>query len=363
MNRISKVQAAAKNAPTNKNKNTAQKKTPPRAPANKKKQTSAAAAYATGQSSGVAQIYRNSVDSCRIRHRELLASITGSTAFAVPFTFALNPGIAATAPWLALEAQGWEKYEFNSLKLCYYTRTGSSIPGSVILAPDYDAADAAPVSEQIASAYYGTEEDAPWKDIKLNFDKEELKGKRYVRTSALGPNLDIKTYDVGNAFVCTTDGTAVNWGKVWLEYDITLFNPQLPPGGAAGSGTLQGAGGSFTAATPFGAVPISLGSYALAAAATNVISMSGLPVGGEIAINIVVGGTVFTQNLTPTALTGITLKTQLSSAISASTSVVQYSATYTVNTPSATITVGNLASTTVTSSEIILCVLTPSPGF
>lgn len=122
------------------------------------RQQSAAAAYATGQSTGKAAISRMSVDSCRIRHRELVASITGSAAFTVASNFSINPGLPASFPWLSVEAQGWEKYRFESLKLCYYTRTGTNVPGSLLLAADYDAADAAPATEQIASAYFGTQD-------------------------------------------------------------------------------------------------------------------------------------------------------------------------------------------------------------
>jgi len=58
--------------------------------------------------------------------------------------------------------------------------------------------------------------------------------KKFVRTAGLAANLDVKTYDAGTLFVGTIDGTAVNWGKLWVEYDITLYTPQLQP-----QGTLQ----------------------------------------------------------------------------------------------------------------------------
>jgi len=360
MNRNSRVQAAAKSAPKQTNKNTTQKKSS--SVPSKKKQTSVAAAYATGQSSGEARIFRNSVDSCRIRHRELLGSITGSSAFTVPYTFSLNPGISATAPWLALEAQGWEKYEFHNLSLCYYTRTGSNIPGSLMLAVDYDAADAAPVSEQIASAYFGTQEDAPWKNIELKFDKEELKGKRYIRNSALAANLDIKTYDVGNAFVCTTDGTAVNWGKVWLEYDVTLYNPQLPAGGIAGSGTLTSGGASIAAATPFGSAPVATGSYGLSATATDVISLFGLPIGGELIFTIASTGTVITSYL-DSVTSGLTSKTYLFAGFPAAATSGCVSQTFTINAANATITMGNISATTITDTFCVVSVLAPPPSF
>jgi hypothetical protein len=290
MNRNKKGSAApkaagAKSAQNSKNMPKGKSGSQPR------RQIAAAAAYSTGLSSGEARIYRDSVDSCRIKHRELIGSLTGSVNFAVQSSFSLNPGLASTAPWLALESQGWEKYHFNSLKLCYYTRTATSVPGSVILAVDYDAADAAPVSEQIASAYFGTQEDAPWKDICLNFDPRELAGVRYIRPGALAPNLDVKTYDVGTAFVCTTDGTAVNWGKVWLEYDVTLYNPQLPPGGSSQSSQFQ----NFVVTSLTGANLLTVGNYGVTNPSGGItLVFTGLTAGQEYCVSATLIGTVLT---------------------------------------------------------------------
>jgi hypothetical protein len=199
------------------------------------RQTSAAAAYSTGQSS-YAPLIQSSYESSRIKHRELIGSVVGTTAYSTAGLgpFSLNPGLSATFPWLATQAQGWEQYRFNSLKFCYYTRTGSATPGSVQLIPDYDAADAAPISEQIASAYEDVREDVPWKDIECVLDPRAMHPdgpRKFIRTSPLAANLDIKTYDVGQLFIGTTDGTAVNWGKLWVDYDVTLSTPQIPPGG------------------------------------------------------------------------------------------------------------------------------------
>ena len=103
--------------------------------------------------------------SCRVVHRELIASITGSTAFTVANTFELNPGVSATFPWLALMAQAWEQYEFNNLRFRYVTRTGTNVPGSVMIVPDYDAADSAPADEATASSYQDAIEDADRKSV------------------------------------------------------------------------------------------------------------------------------------------------------------------------------------------------------
>jgi len=229
------------------------------------KQASAAAAYATGQSSQAPNI-KATRDSSRIVHRELIASISGTAGFAIASAFALNSGIAATFPWLASQAASWEQYRFNKLRFCYYTRTGSSTPGSMLLVPDYDAADAPPSTEQIASSYEDVSEDAPWKDqcCDLRVSAMHSMGPRkFVRTAALLANQDIKTYDAGNLYACTTDGTVVNWGKLWVEYDVSLFVPQLPPAGLpaelAVSQHFPFASNGPTSAAFLGATPTSSG--------------------------------------------------------------------------------------------------------
>lgn len=224
------------------------------------RQVSVAAAYSTGQSSR-APIITMTRDKCRIRHRELVASVTGSAAFTTGITLPINPGLANSFPWLSVTAPAWEQYDFIALKYCYYTRTGSNTPGSVMMYVDYDAADAAPASEQIASSYEGVAEDAPWKDIMCVARRQSMIASQkhhYVRSGALAPNLDIKTYDVGTFFLSTVDGTAVPWGKLWVEYDVEFTLPQLPPTGTpfSLSGGRTTGGGTRTAANPFGTVPV-----------------------------------------------------------------------------------------------------------
>jgi len=241
----------------------------------KQRQASVAAAYATGQSTGAPMISA-SRDQCRIVHRELVNSLTGSTAFTVATTLQMNPGLSATFPWLSVQAQGWEQYRFNRLKVCYYTRTASTTPGSVMIVPDYDAADAAPSTEQVASSYEDVQEDAPWKDIDCTLRPSSMHAlgpRKFTRSAALAANLDIKTYDVGNVFLCTVDGTAVNWGKVWVEYDVTFFTPQLPPTGAIQAPLSQHFPSSNVPSSTqmLGPTPISTGS-AIVSVANNIVT-------------------------------------------------------------------------------------------
>jgi hypothetical protein len=323
------------------------------------RQESAAAAYATGQLTGQAQITRLTADSTNIVHRELYGGFVGSILFAVGATIAVQPGLPASFPWLSSQAVGWERFRFNRLRLCSYTRTGSTTVGSLIMAPDYDAADAAPVSEQIASSYYGAVEDAPWKDICCEFDPQSLGFERFIRTGALAANLDIKTYDVANLFVCSVDGSgAVPWSKLWWEYDVTFFNPQLPPGGLADAGTIQGAG-AFSAAVPFGSLPTFTGPLGITTAGA-VVTITGLTIGAEYTLSWVFDGTVLQNSMAFTS--GATQKTLLGNISNAADTILMFHATFVATATTAVLTFGG-TSTTITSAFLVVASLIPPPAF
>lgn len=317
----------------------------------KPKQAAAAAAYATGNV-GKAPTITMSRDTCRIVHRELVDSVVGTVAFTVAKTLALNPGLAASFPWLSVMAQGWEQYRFRKLKYCYYTRTGSNVPGSVMLAPDYDAADAAPASEQIASAFQDVAEDAPWKDIDCTLTQLSMAGgqsRKFTRSGALAANLDVKSYDSGNMHVCTVDGTAVNWGKLWVEYDIDFFVPQLPP-----TGQLALVGGQFTGATaqtaanPFGTAPTADAQNAgLTMSAASVLTFGSA---GTFVVGVRYIGTVITAIPNPTAASGATIVSGGADFSAAATSATQEIGVN-VTAPGATLAF-SLTATTITSAIV-----------
>ena len=270
----------------------------------------AAAAYSSSYR-GKAPSITQTPNSCRVVHRELISSITGSVGFAVGAQFEINPGLSTTFPWLALMAQAWEQYEFNSLKFHYVTRTGTNVPGSVMLVPDYDAADSAPADEATASSYQDAIEDAPWRDITCPLRKVSMNGGRtrhFVRQTALAANLDVKTYDVGKFFVLTTDGTAVSWGKLWVEYDVTFHIPQLPASGAGPfGGLISSTGASETAANPFGtAAAADTHSKGISINTSNPATISIENIGTYL-VEMQFVGTVITAVGAPTLGAGLTL--------------------------------------------------------
>lgn len=176
----------------------------------------------------------SSMKMSRIVHRELVTTITGNTTFGTQ-DFSLNPGLVATFPWLSTVAPSYEQYCFKKLRFHYITRCATSYVGSVLLAPDYDALDAAPTTEVICAMMAGAKEDVPWRDIIIDFtpsDMFPLGPRKFIRTQAVSSS-DLKTYDAGQLFVGKAGcADTSNIGKLWVEYDVELHIPQSPSTGS-----------------------------------------------------------------------------------------------------------------------------------
>jgi hypothetical protein len=328
------------------------------------RQFSAASAYASGQS-GMAPVVRASADQCYVKHRELVTNISGtsSAAFVLANTFALNPGIQATFPWLSTMAQNWETYRFRKLRFCYYTRTGSTTVGSVVFCPDYDAADAAPANESLASTFKDVQEDVPWKDIITPLSPiplDQPQSRKYIRTGALAANLDIKTYDAGNLFVFTVDSAAAAaWGKLWVEYEVDLFTPQSQssiPVGVAGGSFVKG--GSATGANPLGTAPSSNAANAfIAIDGSSDISFQKT---GTYLIGYDIAGTVLSA-YSATLGTGVTSIASINIANGGATLLEGYDIISVDSLTGATYTPG-LTATTLTNSQFVIGSLPAGSG-
>jgi len=234
-----------------------------------------------------------------------------------------------------------------------------------MLAPDYDASDSTPVSEQIASSYADAEEDSPWKDICCDLAPRRLNAmekERYVRQGPLASNVDKKLYDAGNMFVCTVDGTAVPWGKLWVEYDVTLFTPQAPSGGFQGASSIQAtATTGQTGAAPFGSTAINAIGAIEASAVTKTVSMPHLNIGSEIQVTVALTGTVISAAALNN-LVGLTLKNTLFAGFPAAATSAALTSTYTVSAEVASFDVA-MTATTITQCIVTVGYLAPQPVF
>lgn len=172
-------------------------------------------------------------DSIRIKKREFIANIDSSILFSNS-SFNLNPGIAATFPWLAGIAQNYEQYHFNGLVFQLVSTCSDSISlttnlglGSVAVATDYDASDSPFVNmvQALSTMYSNTAK--PSEDVMHAVEcapDQQAQKLYYVRSGAIPDNTDIRLYDLGNFQVCVERCPAVYTGmmQLWVSYDVTL---------------------------------------------------------------------------------------------------------------------------------------------
>jgi len=229
----------------------------------------------------------------RVLHREYLADLNSSVAYNV-LQYQINPGLATTFPWLSSVARNYQSYKFRKLFFEYKPRSSTAQAGSVLSVVDYDAAEAAPINKTDFMAYHDAVSSATWQENCFNADKADLDKfgiQRYIRQGNLAPNLDIKTYDVGNFNIATQGVTgAPDIGELYVTYDVELMTPQLtqsPPLSAA-----VASGGSVSSAAIFGSLPVISGQLPVTAAA-NTLTFNQ------------VGQYLVEQSLAGTTLTGI----------------------------------------------------------
>lgn len=194
-----------------------------------------------------------------VTHREYVADINASINFSVVSAFAINPGVSQSFPWLSQVAQRFEKYRFRKLRYAFETTSPTNKQGSLMLVPDFDAEDPAPISKTQALSYKSSVRTQIWERITLEVKQEDLRAlpQYYIRGGSLSGSYDIKTYDVGNLFVCFSGGDDNSVaGELWVEYEIELIAPNIQPDNLiTGPGLYISGGGTFSNSSLFGTDP------------------------------------------------------------------------------------------------------------
>lgn len=190
-----------------------------------------------------------------VSHREFLANLEGNLTYEVS-AYALNPGLSETFPWLFNTAKNYEKYRVKKFIVELLTNSGSSASGTYGLAIDYNAADPAPNTEQQLMAFQGATNSSVWNSCILRSDKFNI-GSAYkelfVRTGNVPAGEDLKTFDFGTLYAYTT-GSANDalLGKIYVDYEIEFFTPQLGVFNDSFAESLQVTANAPLRAAPFG---------------------------------------------------------------------------------------------------------------
>lgn len=179
-----------------------------------------------------------------VSHRSFLSPITNNLAYTTN-QVACNPGLVGSFPWLAGLASRYEMYRFTKLRYEFRSVVASSTSGVIMMSFDYDASDEAPASKSVQAQTVPNSETNVWMNNDLVVPVDGVW--RYVRQSALGSNLDIKTYDFGNMWLSSAYGDNTVGGELYVEFTVEL---KKPTAGFTPSGTLASTTASF--AIPIG---------------------------------------------------------------------------------------------------------------
>ncbi len=163
---------------------------------------------------------------CVVTHREYVAEVPGATNWTTT-SYVIQPALQALFNWLASIAGNFEKYRFRRLRFCYETESATSQTGSVVLAIDYDALDAAPASKQAALSYKSSVRSPPWQECCLDCDlaNDAERDLYYTRAGSVPSGSDQKLYDMGQLFVGVQNSSGAT-GELWVEYVVELHTPQ-----------------------------------------------------------------------------------------------------------------------------------------
>jgi hypothetical protein len=186
----------------------------------------------------------------RVRHREYAFDITGTATFS-PRQEAINPGNTRLFPWLGFFALNYDQYYINSLSVHLNTVEAASVKGRLAAAFDYDNTDDLVSTKAAFLQIRGASEATAWQNVHCKLDVKSAfpTSRKYIRTVAV-PGQDINFYDAAK-FVYMTDlcaDTTVN-AEVWVEYDISFFNPNLE-NGLGSSSYAAGLSGTASSANP-----------------------------------------------------------------------------------------------------------------
>jgi len=283
------------------------------------------------------------------RRRELIQTVTGSSAFASVIQLPINPGLAQMFLWTSKEARQFEKYRFRRLAFEYENSVGpadaTNAGGNLAMMVDFDALDSAPVTMQALAQNHVNSIFSPYEKVRLEVPQAELVkiGWLYTRLGGVPTGADQKTYDMGQ-FILAASGTSTNGlGLLFVDYEVELDEPQEAPilcqRIAATAGMSASALVGSDAANATGSIPM----WTLTSASTLTCAIA-----GDYLMDIGITGTVLTD---VNAVGGTATST-----IAAASSAVDAAAVNTVATILVRASVGQTVAPTLTSATTVTAV-------
>lgn len=138
--------------------------------------------------------------------------------------------------WLSNIALCYEFYRFRKLQFRYVSRCATTSTGSVQMAVDYDASDAAPANEIVFGSYKSYVDGVCWNTLvcKVDCSAKMNRNQWFYCANALNTNqtTQANNFDMGRFYLYTADAASeFNGGKLYVDYEVELKDPAFPPDG------------------------------------------------------------------------------------------------------------------------------------
>lgn len=202
-----------------------------------------------------------------VRHREYITDLVSGPANSfTSTTYAINPGLVNSFPWVSSIAAQYEQYKVKGMvyefKTLYADAIASSAAnssiGGVIMSTNYNSVKPPFANkQQMDNAEYTTSckpSECMYHPIECDPASYPVK-QFYVRTGSAPANADLRMYDMGNFQVATFGIASANVvvGELWCTYEIEFSKPisTFSSGSLVLSDHLQ-MNGTFAAPTPIG---------------------------------------------------------------------------------------------------------------
>lgn len=176
--------------------------------------------------------YTGVKDGIRIRHTEYVQDMQSSSttkAFHAS-KFVLNPANSDTFPWLSDQATSYATYKFHSLSFRIGSLVSTATDGMFGLCATPDITDAIPTNKTNFMQYENAVRNNVWQAATYVVPKDVLHRLPEYLTAVTGVGDTDSTKQMGALFLCSQGltGTSVDFGELYVSYDVELIHPQSP---------------------------------------------------------------------------------------------------------------------------------------
>jgi hypothetical protein len=169
-----------------------------------------------------------------IRHREYLGDISATTNF-TNTSYALNPGLSSSFPWLSQVAASYEQYMFRGLVFEFKSTSSdavlssatSSALGTVSMATEYNVLNDnfGSLTEMLNYEYACSN--------KPSCERSQTPvSMLWLRSQPVPSDGDARLYDLGNFQIATSGMQAASGsvGQLWATYEVEFFKNKYNTG-------------------------------------------------------------------------------------------------------------------------------------